>query len=280
MAPSEGRQEVPDSEDEPMTSSPVAFMDGAGDKLSATARVPLQDAQDAPTEPALAHQATAGDHANMPGTRTDGLDVDQLNASSDVDVRDSDGTNTQPDTTAPEQAQLIEANVATHALNTQETLQLQPSAVDVPLQPHVLAQKMTASIQRGLQCEAEYTLDHPATDGDPLVDASNVDGVEQHEISEHTEDLTGDARHDLHPDGSDENSSGVQATTANGSWEEDIHLSDAKDAQLNADSTQIMEIIGHQAHDPNIHRDAEQAVRLQIVQIALRLLTNSLGPEY
>jgi hypothetical protein len=41
------RREIPDSEDEPMTSSPVNTWDGAADKLFATSRGPLQDAQDA-----------------------------------------------------------------------------------------------------------------------------------------------------------------------------------------------------------------------------------------
>jgi hypothetical protein len=42
-----GRTEVPDSEDEPMTSSPVNILDGAADKLCAAAPVSLEDAQDA-----------------------------------------------------------------------------------------------------------------------------------------------------------------------------------------------------------------------------------------
>lgn len=96
MAAGEGRREVPDSEDEPMTSSPVNVSDGAADKLSTTAPVPPQDAQDALQEAARPHQATAEDIANSTGDRTDGLDADQEIASIDHDGSIIDQNSTKP----------------------------------------------------------------------------------------------------------------------------------------------------------------------------------------
>lgn len=84
MAPGEGRREVPDSEDEPMTSSPVNVSDGAADKLCATAPVALQDTQDALQEAARPHQATTENAANLAGGRTMSLSADQENASLDT----------------------------------------------------------------------------------------------------------------------------------------------------------------------------------------------------
>jgi hypothetical protein len=84
MAPGEGRREVPDSEDEPMTSSPVNVSDGAADKLCATAPVALQDTQDALQEAARPHQATTENTANLAGGRIRSLSADQENASLDT----------------------------------------------------------------------------------------------------------------------------------------------------------------------------------------------------
>jgi len=97
MAMGKGRTEVPDSEDEPMTSSPVNISDGAADKLSTPAPVPLQDAQDALQEAARTNQAIDESVANSPG---DGLGADQENASLDVDAPEVDQTNVQLEVTA------------------------------------------------------------------------------------------------------------------------------------------------------------------------------------
>ncbi|KAH7087844.1 Swi5-domain-containing protein [Paraphoma chrysanthemicola] len=105
MAAGEERREVPDSEDEPMTSSPISVSDGAADKLFAAAPVPLQDAQHALQEAARHHQA----NAEHPDGRTDGLDADQEIASVDVDATNSAQTDVHPSTAASRNHQEHEA---------------------------------------------------------------------------------------------------------------------------------------------------------------------------
>jgi hypothetical protein len=117
MAPGMDRREVPDSEDEPMTSSPVNASDGAADKLFATARVPLQDAQDALQEATGTHQATADNAANFPSKVSQGLDADQNDASMDVDALKDVPNDMQSDTTTSSNQQLPEAsNTTAHPL--------------------------------------------------------------------------------------------------------------------------------------------------------------------
>ncbi|EAT83408.2 hypothetical protein SNOG_09216 [Parastagonospora nodorum SN15] len=99
MAPVGGRNEVPDSEDEPMTSSPVAVSDGTADKLFAMAHVLPQDTQDAPQEATRLHQATSGTVANVAAQRTGGLDADQSIASIDIDAPTDERTDIQPTAT-------------------------------------------------------------------------------------------------------------------------------------------------------------------------------------
>ncbi|KAH7074875.1 Swi5-domain-containing protein [Paraphoma chrysanthemicola] len=109
MAAGGERREVPDSEDEPMTSSPVSVSDGAADKLFAAGPVPLQDAQHALQEAARPHQANAEHHANSADGRTDGLDADQEIASVDVDATKPAQTDVHPSTTASQNHQELEA---------------------------------------------------------------------------------------------------------------------------------------------------------------------------
>lgn len=99
MAPVDGRNEVPDSEDEPMTSSPVDVSDGTADKLFAMAHIPPQDTQDAPREAARLHQATTGIVANVTAQRTDGLGADQSIASINIDAPMNEQTDIEPTTT-------------------------------------------------------------------------------------------------------------------------------------------------------------------------------------
>lgn len=77
MAIGTGRTAVQDSEEEPMTSSPVSVPDEALDKLSATAPVSLQAPQDATPEA----NGSLQDHAERIGStvpqRTDGLGAGQ-----------------------------------------------------------------------------------------------------------------------------------------------------------------------------------------------------------
>jgi len=81
MAAGERRTEVLDSEDEPMTSSPVNVSDSAADKLCADAPVALQDTQDALQDAARTHQANAENDAKSPTHRAGGLEANQENAS-------------------------------------------------------------------------------------------------------------------------------------------------------------------------------------------------------
>jgi hypothetical protein len=128
MASREGSREVPDSEDEPMTSSPVNTSDVVADKLSVTAPVPPQDAQGALQEAARPHQATSENVANA-GDRIGGLDVDQKNASIDHDVL---STNIQPETTtATESADIATASTnPKHQLAPNHELIIEPAAMN------------------------------------------------------------------------------------------------------------------------------------------------------
>ncbi|KAF1915498.1 Swi5-domain-containing protein [Ampelomyces quisqualis] len=120
MASSEGKRCIPDSEDEPMTSSPVTVSDGgASDKLCAAARVPLQDTQGAPKESPQHLLAPAKSDANVPDRRFDGLDADRVNASVDVtsaSVEHSESvlhSKLVPDP-APGQQNSVPSNIASH----------------------------------------------------------------------------------------------------------------------------------------------------------------------
>ena len=221
-----------------MTSSPVDFMDGAADKLSAPARVPLQDAQDAPTEPARAHQAIAEDVANVPGTRTDGLDVDQHNASSDVNARIDRGADTQPHAMTSEEAHLIETNDATHALNLQQTLPPQPDAGELALQQSAVPPTMISTIQQEPETEAKHTSDSTTTNQDHPGDARNIDRNEQLAAT------------------NDEKS----PPTPNA-----IHVRQPVDSDEIKTERQITGNPNSQDHTSSSHKDAKQAVRLLIV---------------
>jgi hypothetical protein len=81
MAVGSGITEIPDSEDEPFTSSPDIAFSGAADKLCATPRRAVQDVQDTPQDVANPDQATTEHVGNDTDERTDNLDVDRNNAS-------------------------------------------------------------------------------------------------------------------------------------------------------------------------------------------------------
>jgi hypothetical protein len=88
MAFGEGRREVPDSEDEPMTSSPANISDHVAHKLSVTAPAPPQDAQDAQDalqKAARPHQGTTVNVANLANDRTDDI-VTASNATTDAEL--------------------------------------------------------------------------------------------------------------------------------------------------------------------------------------------------
>lgn len=85
MAIAEGATEIPDSEDEPMTSSPAASSNGVDDKLRLTAREPLQEPQDAFQAVTSPHQAPGEHVSNVASKDDESLGVDPGNASSDVE---------------------------------------------------------------------------------------------------------------------------------------------------------------------------------------------------
>jgi hypothetical protein len=150
MAPGEGRKEVPDSEDEPMTSSPANASDSAADKLSVTARVPVQDTQDTldtPKEAILLHQATAENVANMPGKRTDGLDADRNIASIDIAVSPNNGAE-QSSPTIPSQQPSTEADNTARPLISKSPLQLELCTLDKGQQNGANSQEETSREMR------------------------------------------------------------------------------------------------------------------------------------
>ncbi|KAJ4358914.1 hypothetical protein N0V95_002620 [Ascochyta clinopodiicola] len=89
MAVGTGITEIADSEEEPLTSSPVVVSDAAADKLSTT---PGQDAQAV----AWLDQDPARSIANEALSRTDGLDVDQGESPSNVETAPVDHIDLQP----------------------------------------------------------------------------------------------------------------------------------------------------------------------------------------
>jgi hypothetical protein len=92
----DGRKEVPDSEDEPMTSSPTNISDGDADKLCAMGHVPPQGAQDVPQEASRTHQATPETNANMNTERIEGLGADRNIASINIDGTKINQSDLQP----------------------------------------------------------------------------------------------------------------------------------------------------------------------------------------
>ncbi|KAJ8114063.1 hypothetical protein OPT61_g3964 [Boeremia exigua] len=89
MAVGIGVNEIVDSEEEPLTSSPTAVSDAAVDKPSATAR---QDAQ----AMACSHQDSTEHIANVFSSRTDCLDADPEQPSMDFEKTSVDHSNLQP----------------------------------------------------------------------------------------------------------------------------------------------------------------------------------------
>jgi hypothetical protein len=111
MAIEKGITEIDDSEDEPMTSSPVAVLDEAArDKLSALASVPPQERQDALSEADGTHQALAQGIANAASDQAEALDVDRSDPAVDVHALHVDQTDLKLDetTTAQQEGATVE----------------------------------------------------------------------------------------------------------------------------------------------------------------------------
>lgn len=86
MASGHGRSEVPDSEDEPMTSSPVRVLQVDADKLCAKPCILLQERQGALQVANCSFQASAKEASNTSSIHAEGLEADQKDAFLDVDA--------------------------------------------------------------------------------------------------------------------------------------------------------------------------------------------------
>jgi hypothetical protein len=272
MDSGKGRREVPDSEDEPMTSSPVHASDSAADKLFATARVPLQDAQDALQEATDTHQATADSIANVPGERLDGLDDDPYDASIDVDASKHVQHDMQSDTTTSSQRQLAEASSTAHPLLSRSASS--PKVGTAHMDPQQNATATISSLDDQQEAEREMTDAPNATTAsdtnfapsspkavlqfeqmrepyrsEPVVHKDASEQIEQRSLSE----ATHDPRQITDP--------GVEQSTA--------------DATA-ADSSGEQRVSSARAKSLGSDLDAKHAVCLRSTCIAVRVLTCSL----
>jgi hypothetical protein len=207
MAPVEGRREVPDSEDEPMTSSPVNVSDGIADKLFAMAHVPNQDAEDAPQEATRRHQATPETVANVTAERIDGLDADRNIASFNVNAPRDEQTDVQHTTTTASPKSTGEASDNAANLRLADAASYPRSATNDlnPRQDALIADTMQKSQQiaaSGPTAELEATT---ASGTRPLLEDSVVtvrDGIkmaeEQYELA-NDEVVCGNAREQSSP---------------------------------------------------------------------------------
>jgi hypothetical protein len=163
-----GRTEVPDSEDEPMTSSPVNILDGAADKLSEATPVSLRDAQDSLHEAAQPHQANAENVAHPHAERTDG--ADRENASLDVEASRVDHTNIQPNIATSGENHTSQAHsgqVSPFPPNSSSHVEAQLVDTDMTSQPDVVTTSTTPdTLQEAGQTTATEYVDTgtPATD--------------------------------------------------------------------------------------------------------------------
>lgn len=86
MAIEDDRTEVPDSEEEPMTSSPIKVSENNAHKLCEDDLVSFQDRQGARQSAGCSHQAHAKHSANTASSCAYSLDVDQNDAFNDIDA--------------------------------------------------------------------------------------------------------------------------------------------------------------------------------------------------
>ncbi|KAF2847245.1 Swi5-domain-containing protein [Plenodomus tracheiphilus IPT5] len=144
MAVDDGRTEVRDSEDEPMTSSPIGVAGSDADKLSATGPVPLQDRQDALPEANGSHQARAQGLADTAPDSAEALGVDRCNASFNVDELLADPS--EPHGIVPSRRQ-GHTNEASDGIALSETvfafLPPDTSAKNMTLPPHTPEENQT-----------------------------------------------------------------------------------------------------------------------------------------
>ena len=114
MAEEAGKREVPDSEDEPMTSSPVRVSHFDVHKLFSPPSVPLQERQDTLQVAQCSHQAHAKGPANTASNSAEGLGANPNNASVNVDLSQSDAilvAQQETATTNPDMDTVIPASI-------------------------------------------------------------------------------------------------------------------------------------------------------------------------
>jgi hypothetical protein len=93
MAAGGGKMQIVDSEDEPLSSSPVNVLDGVADKLSDATSVPSHHAQDARQKDA--EETSAPDSAIITADRIDYMAVEQKNDPIEAQPSQTDPTNSQ-----------------------------------------------------------------------------------------------------------------------------------------------------------------------------------------
>ncbi|KAH8733147.1 Swi5-domain-containing protein [Phaeosphaeriaceae sp. PMI808] len=157
MAAREGRREVPDSEDEPMTSSPVDALDGAADKLFATAPDPLQDVQDALQPATQHHQALLERTANPVGGQSGGLDADQENASINCDASRVEHDEIQPNVATSLQSQFVSTIDEEAHLTLKAVIQPELEPIDMKSQHDVNEMKAQTSNPSTIDSPAHAT---------------------------------------------------------------------------------------------------------------------------
>jgi hypothetical protein len=164
MAVGSGITEIPDSEDEPFTSSPDIAFSGAADKLCATPRRAVQDVQDTSQDVANPDQATTEHVSNDTDERTDNLDVDQDNASindhAPVQIEGALSQRSIINTNTPqEQRDLLLLQTQTAGLNANSEASLK-SVADAPS----AGQQCTNAVMMGSGDKADTILENQDMD--------------------------------------------------------------------------------------------------------------------
>jgi hypothetical protein len=166
MTIEKGITEIADSEEEPMTSSPVDVSDAAArDRLSAQAPVPPRERQDALPEADGTHQALAQGIANTASDKAAGLNADRNHAPVDVHASNNDRTDTKLDDTVATQQ---EGATAEQCNDDQEVLAQKQSPQgnfrgdDLPIE-HINAVKQERSTDQA-QHDGDLPVQHGSID--------------------------------------------------------------------------------------------------------------------
>lgn len=185
MASMEGRREVPDSEDEHMTSSPVNVSDNDTDKLFAMAHVPSQGAQDVPQQATRTHQATLENVANVNTARTDGLGADRNIDSINIDASKDEPNDLQP-ITKPSQLSTEHSNTADARLSNTAMLP-KPGTGRIELQEDAT---VAVTVQ-----QSEETSHYEQTEPEPVTASGTTHTSARPEITIRDEKSTNEEQH-------------------------------------------------------------------------------------